>query len=479
MIGRKKEIEELNRLYNSSKSQLVAVYGRRRVGKTYLIDETFKGRITFRHAGLSPAQTGQNKKGLIKAQLENFYHSLLLQGMQKGKCPKSWLEAFFMLEKHLQEIDDGTKQVVFLDELPWMDTMRSGFLTAFESFWNNWACHRDNIMVIVCGSANSWILDKLIDSHGGLYNRVTYEIKLEPFTLSECKEYFSYNNIKLSDYDIAQSYMILGGIPYYIGYFEQGQSLPQNIDRMFFAKNAKLKGEFDRLFDSVFSSPDAVKKIVKVLNTNKTGLSRDEISRRTNISNGGTLTQYLKALQASDFIESYVPFGKKKRDEQYKLTDPFCIFWLKFLNGNGSSGNEHFWQENSNSQSVTSWRGFAFENLCFNHIDQIKKALNISGVTSKQSSWFKKDDDGEGTQVDLIIDRNDNIVDMCEIKFYSDDFVVNKSYYRTIMNRQAALSEIIPKKKSVHNILISTYGLKYNEYSGIFAKSISLEDLLL
>ena len=191
------------------------------------------------------------------------------------------------------------------------------------------------------------------------------------------------------------------------------------------------------------------------------------------------MTQYLKALQASDFIESYVPFGKKKRDEQYKLTDPFCIFWLKFLNGNDSKGNEHFWQENCNSQSVTSWRGFAFENLCFNHIDQIKKALNISGVTSKQSSWFKKDDDGEGTQVDLIIDRNDNIVDMCEIKFYSDEFIVNKSYYRTIMNRQAALSEIIPKKKSVHNILISTYGLKYNEYSGIFAKSISLEDLLL
>ena len=189
MVGRKKEINELNNLYHSNKAELVAIYGRRRVGKTYLVDETFKGRITFRHAGLSPA--AENKKGMLKAQLEHFYYSLLLQGMKKSKKPENWLEAFFMLEMHLETIDDGGRQLIFLDELPWLDTPRSGFMTAFEAFWNTWGCHRDNLMVVVCGSANSWILDKLINNHGGLYNRVTYEIKLAPFTLGEYVSNFS------------------------------------------------------------------------------------------------------------------------------------------------------------------------------------------------------------------------------------------------------------------------------------------------
>ena len=237
IIGRDNEVRMLEELYSSNRSQLVAVYGRRRVGKTYLVDEALKGKITFRHAGLSPVEEN-GKSNMLTDQLQHFYQSLLLHGMKKSHRPSSWLEAFFMLEQWLQAIDHGGRQVVFLDELPWLDTPRSKFITAFEGFWNTWGCHRDNLMVVVCGSATSWIQDKLINNHGGLYGRVTREIKLSPFNLKECEQYFKSRGVHLSRYDIVQGNMILGGVPYYLQYIEKGLSLAQNIDRIFFSGNA-------------------------------------------------------------------------------------------------------------------------------------------------------------------------------------------------------------------------------------------------
>ncbi len=473
MTGRKKEAEELNRLYNSNRAELAAIYGRRRVGKTYLVDETFRGRITFRHAGLSPVD--DNKKGMLKAQLEHFYYSLLLQGMKKSKKPGNWLEAFYMLEKFLDEIDDGSRQLVFLDELPWLDTPRSGFMTAFEGFWNTWGCHRNNLMVIVCGSANSWILDNLINNHGGLYNRVTYEIKLSPFTLKECEEFYISRNIKLSRYDIVQSYMILGGIPYYMGYFQSGMSLAQNIDNILFSKQGKLKDEYDRLFASVFSNPEIMKKIVGLLYTRNAGYTRSEIVKKTGMKDGGTLSQSLNALIASDFVIKYLPFGKGKR-EHYKLADPFCMYYLHFVDKKKTS-EENFWQQNVSSQQIVSWRGYAFENVCFSHVPQIKKALGISGVITTYSAWSKRSDDEKGVQIDLILTRNDNVVNMCEIKYYGDKFSVGKEYYQVLLHRQEILAEEISPKYSIHNTLVTTFGLAYNEYSGIFSSVITLDDL--
>ena len=209
--------------------------------------------------------------------------------MKKSKKPGNWLEAFYLLETFLESNDDGGRQLVFLDELPWLDTPRSGFMTAFEGFWNTWGCHRDNLMVVVCGSANSWILDNLINNHGGLYNRVTYEIKLEPFTLNECEKFFESKNVKMSRYDIVQSYMILGGIPYYMGYFQSGMSLAQNIDNMIFSKSGKLREEYNRLFASIFSNPELMKEIVGVLYTRNAGYTRSEIVEKISINDGGTL----------------------------------------------------------------------------------------------------------------------------------------------------------------------------------------------
>ncbi len=473
MIGRKKEVEELNRLYNSNKAELVAIYGRRRIGKTYLVDETFKGRITFRHAGLSPVD--ENKKGMLKAQLEHFYYSLMLQGMKKSKKPGSWLEAFYMLEKYLEEIDDGSRQVIFLDELPWLDTPRSGFMTAFEGFWNSWGCHRDNLLVIVCGSANSWILDKLINNHGGLYNRVTYEIKLAPFTLRECELFYESKNVKLSRYDIVQSYMILGGVPYYLNYFQSGESLAQNIDRILFSRQGKLRDEYHRLFASVFTNPELMKKIVSQLYLRNAGYTRSKIAEQIGMQDGGTLSQSLNALIASDFVVKYVPFGKGKK-EHYKLVDPFCMFYLHFID-NRKQVDENFWQQNVSSQQVVSWRGYSYENVCFNHIPQIKKALGISGVITTHSAWSKRNDDAEGTQIDLLITRNDNVINMCEMKYYSDNFSVGKDYYRVLLHRQEILTKEISPKFSIHNTLITTFGLTYNEYSGIFSNVITMDDL--
>jgi len=474
MIGRRQEVKQLNRIYESGRAELVAVYGRRRVGKTFLIDETFAGRITFRHAGLSPVET--EASGLLQLQLDHFYNSLVAQGMEKGEKPRTWLDAFLLLELFLQKRDDGTRQLIFLDELPWMDTPRSGFITAFEGFWNTWGCHRKNLMVIVCGSANLWILDNLINNHGGLYGRVTYEMKLSAFTLRECEEFYESRGIKLSRYDITQSYMIFGGIPYYLGYIDPELSLAQNIDRLFFSRSGVLKGEYDRLFDSVFSRPDTIKAIVGFLNTRNAGYTRKEITEKLKISDGGTLTKQLNALLASDFVLKYVPFGLSKREEHYKLLDPFCRFYLHFLLGR-SGINEEFWQQNMTSPSMIAWRGYAFENVCFHHIPEIKRALGISGVISSTSVWSKKGGDEEGSQIDLLIERNDNVVNMCECKFVNDDFVVDKNYYRILLRRPEYLREFVSRKASVQSTLITTFGLKRNEYSSAFVHVLTLDDL--
>lgn len=476
MIGREQEVRTLNKLYEKDQAELVAIYGRRRVGKTFLVDETFAGRITFRHAGLSPA--GENKKGLLKAQLNHFYNSLIVQGMKKCKKPGNWLDAFLLLEQFLQSIDDGTRQLVFFDEMPWLDTPRSGFVQAFEGFWNTWGCHRKNLMVILCGSASSWVLDKMINNHGGLYNRVTCQIRLSPFTLRECEEYYQENNIRLSRYDISQSYMIFGGIPYYMGYMDGELSLAQNIDNLFFARNAALSDEFDRLFASVFSNPEFMKSIVRLLNTRNAGYTRKEITGKLGISDGGGLTQSLRALIAGDFVVQYVPFGTKRREEHYKLVDPFCMFYLHFLDGKVKTGTR-FWQQNVTSQPIAIWRGFAFENVCFNHIEQIKRALGISGVISSSSAWSKRSGDADGTQIDLLIVRNDNVVNMCELKYYGDDFSVSGSYYRTLLHRQELLAAEISPRYAIHSTLITTFGLVHNEYSSIFSNVITLDDLFV
>ena len=470
IVGREKEIKKLQELHDSDSAELVALYGRRRVGKTFLIDNVFENNIFFRHAGLSPVEGNT-----MREQLLHFHRSLKLSGWEKNDVPTSWLEAFYMLEDLIEQHTDRNKKVViFIDEIQWMDTPKAKFMTGFEAFWNGWACHKNNVMVVVCGSSSSWILDKLINNHGGLYNRVTCEIKLQPFTLRECEKYFESRGVTMSRYDIVQAYMMLGGIPFYLKYLDKSLSLAQNIDSLFFAENALLKDEFDRLFITLFTNSEKMKTIVRALSEKNRGLSRKEIVQATGIEDSGDFSKKLKALVSGGFVIKYSSFGNGKREDFYKLIDPFCLFYLKFMRDKKRKN----WINIEETRKVVVWKGYAFENVCWNHISQIKDALKIGGVVTEESLWSKRGDEtSDGTQIDLIIDRKDHVVNMCEIKFYSDEFAVDKEYHLVLERRKKLLREIISAKSVVHSTLITTYGLRRNEYNGDFVSVIKMDDL--
>lgn len=437
-----------------------------------MVKEVFKDRFSFWHTGLSPYD--HDRRFLLRDQLQNFFYSLQDYGLEGSTCPKSWLEAFRLLEKLLMQKDHGQRQVVFIDELPWMDTARSRFIPAFEHFWNGWASKRNNILLIVCGSATSWMEDNLINNKGGLYNRVNHEIKLYPFSLAECEEYFRSKEMTTSRYELAQAYMVFGGIPHYMSLFEKGYSTAQNIDKLLFEKDAKLKNEFDRLFGSLFKNEEDHKKVIRLLAQRRKGYSRKEILERTGIKDGGGATDILKGLTESDFIKPYYPFGERK-SEHYRLTDHFCAAYLHFLDGK-EKPNPQFWQKNNVSPKLNTWRGFAFEELCFAHIAQIKRKLGIEGVSTTESSWVVKSIDKK-QQIDLLIDRADNILNLCEIKFYGKPFAIEKNYDATLRERMQTLMDEVPQKKSIHLTLIAAYGLKQNEYSGQVQSEVTLDDL--
>ena len=473
IIGRQLEREELQRIYDAEGSKFVAVYGRRRVGKTFLIKEHFKDKLTFWHTGLSPYD--RDKKFLLRDQLQAFHYSLQDYGLQGEACPKSWLEAFRLLQKLLTQKNDGTRQVVFIDELPWMDTARSRFIPAFEHFWNGWAAKQDNVVLIVCGSATSWMEDNLINNKGGLYNRLTHEIKLSPFTLAECEQFFKAKQMAMSRYEIAQIYMVFGGIPHYLDLFEKGFSTPQNIDRILFGKNAKLRNEFDRLFGSLFKNTEDYIAVVRLLAKRRSGYTRQEILQKTGLKQGGGLTLILKGLIESDFITNYIPFAEK-RHEKYRLVDPYCLFYLNFIDQQPSI-DPQYWQKSYNSPRLKAWRGHAFEEMCFSHIEKIKQKLGISGVSSTESSWIVSNNGKQQMQIDMLINRSDNIINLCEIKFYSSPFTIDKQYDAVLRARVQQLIEIVPKKQTVHLTIIATFGLKTNEYSGQVQSVVTLNDL--
>ena len=476
IIGRKKEIKELQSLYRQKQARLVAVYGRRRVGKTYLVRELFKDQFAFYHTGVSPLEL--KDESLLNAQLEAFNATLIRYGARQNSLPKSWMEAFGRLITLLEKKDSGQRLVVFIDEMPWMDTPRSGFMTAFEHFWNGWGAGRDNLMLIVCGSATSWIQDHLINSYGGLYDRVHAEIQLSPFTLYETEQLLKMQEVTLSRYDILQLYMAVGGIPMYLNYVQPGLSLAQVIDGLYFSRKAKLRDEFERLLNSIFKSPDNYKKVIRLLAKRQCGYSREEISQKTGIPSGNGLTEILKALEASDFISNYKPFENPRRNRCYRLTDAFCLFYLSQVEGRQRS--ENYWLDNENHPSLNTWRGCAFENACLNHISQVKAALGIAGVSSENSAWTLRGMEGhDGMQIDLVIDRSDWVVNLCEMKFVNAEFEVKKDYEMKLRHRLNWMREHVSKRHNVQMTLVTTYGLKYGIHSGVFQTTVILDNLFV
>lgn len=470
MIGRKKEIEILNTFYNSNKAEFVAVYGRRRIGKTFLIEDTFKKKFAFRHTGIYSKNL--KVKNILKFELTQFYNSLVIYGLKDEKVPNDWFEAFSLLRKLLDQRRKGSnkKQVVFLDELPWLDTSKSNFISALEFFWNNYGSGNDKLLLIVCGSASSWILDNLIHNIGGLYNRITCQIKLKPFTLKECEELLKSKNIKYSRYEIIKAYMVFGGIPYYLNLLDKSLSVTQNINNLFFKEDSILKNEFDNLFSSTFASPEQVKSIIFALSEKNIGLKRDEILKKTKLNDNGHFSHYLSSLIESDYIVSYNDINN---NTYYKLIDSFSLFYLKFKE---YFKINDFFLLNFNSPIITTWYGLNYEIVCFNHINKIKEALGISAVSCEVFPFFEKNNES-GAQIDLILKRRDNILNICEIKYYKEKLTISKKDYLKYLSKTSIVEEHLNKKQSILNVLITSFGVNRNEYSFFFNDILTLDDL--
>ena len=468
IIGRKEEQQILHSAVQSENSEFVAVYGRRRVGKTYLIRETFGYKFTFQHTGLA--------KGNTKEQLFSFAISLRDAGYDDCPIPKSWLEAFSLLSAYLKNSTDE-KKIVFLDELPWMDTPRSNFISAFEHFWNGWASARKDIVLIICGSATSWIINKVINDHGGLHNRVTKQIALQPFTLKECEMFAKSKGLEMSRYQLAECYMVLGGIPYYWSLLEKGLSLAQNIDKIIFAKNGKLSNEFNQLYASLFKSPEQYIDIVTALGKKKAGMTREEIIAATDRYSNGALSKVLDELEYCGFIRKYNGFDKKSKQAIYQLIDNYTLFYFKFIQQN-ENNDEHFWSASIDSAMHRAWSGLAFERLCMAHTQQIKVALGISGVLSNVYSWRKEaDETSDGAQIDLLIDRNDQVINLCEMKYSLSEYAIDAEYEQKLRNKKSAFIDATNTRKAVHLTMVTTFGIKANAHSGIVQNEITLEDL--
>ncbi len=473
LIGRKEEIAILQDALDSYESEMVAVIGRRRVGKTFLIQSVYKNQIVFEVTGIQNASK--------KKQIENFILQLAeISGSPFPiKPPTSWLQVFALLTSYLKPKESSVKQVIFFDELPWMATHKSGFLQGLSYFWNSWAV-KQNIVVVICGSAASWMIQKVINNRGGLYNRVTKRIFLSPFTLLETEAYLKARNLQFDRYQIVQIYMALGGIPHYLKEIKGGKSAVQNINQICFTPNAKLKEEFLRLYPALFANAENHIAVIRALATKWQGLTRTEISQLSKVVEGGSLSRVLEELIHSGFISNYRPFGKKKKTRLYRLTDEYSLFYLKFIEGQEHEGKD-IWNHLSQTQLYKTWSGYAFENICLKHIPQIKKALDIAGIYSLSSSFYHKGNEKEeGAQIDLLIDRKDGVINLFEIKFYNEDFVINKANADNLMQKRRVFKTVTKTNKQLFFVLITTFGLKTNGHSmNLIAQTLTLNDLFL
>jgi len=453
VIGREREKGIIENYIKKAGGQLITIVGRRRVGKTFFVNNTYKDRLDFTFIG--------TKDGSKENQLKKFSEQLnKYSGSQLPiQVPKSWDEAFSQLSIILTT-KGKKKKIIFLDEFPWIDSHKSGFLDEFTYWWNSWA-EKQNLVVILCGSAASWMIKKVISAKGGLHNRVTKNITMEPFTLAETKLFLDSKKIKLSYHQILQLYMVTGGIPFYLEDVERGASVHQNIQRMCFEKDGLLTKEFDNLYRALFDNPDRHIEIIKALATKWKGLTRSEIIETTKIKNGGTLTKTLDELEASSFITEIYPFGKKKKDKLYRLTDEYSLFYLRFMHEKRRSALS--WQSVAKSRHYTSWTGYAFENICIKHIDQVTKILGISGTDTTVSSFLEKSPDG--FQIDMLIDRADDTINICEMKFYNAEWKMTKEDALKLQNRREQFRLATKTKKVLLNTIISPYGIYKNEYA--------------
>jgi uncharacterized protein len=470
MIGRSEELKRLRDLLETKESELVAVMGRRRVGKTFLVKNAYQNELVFHITGIQKAKR--------KLQLDNFIEerNAFFPKSIKWDRPKNWFQAFGQL-KALLGPASKRKKVLFFDEMPWMATGSTEFLKTFDHFWNSWAVNQ-NVVVVICGSATSWMISNIIKDMGGLHNRVTQRLFLMPFTLRETENYFASRNIQMPRYSILQIYMAMGGIPFYLREVKRGESVVQAIDRVFFGKQAALHGEFDNLYKALFKNHQRHIEVIRVLAKQWKGLTRQEIIDATSLYTGGGFSDILYELESSNFIQSYIPFGKKERDKIYRLIDEYSLFYIRFIEANRSQAR--YWEKKYNTPVVKTWSGYAFESLCMKHVDGIKKRLGISGVYTNEASFVKrKDKSTAGCQIDMLIDRADNAINICEMKFHEGLYTLTAADMKDLQQKRNVFQLVTGTKKQLFITLVTTHGIYPNKYAHQVDKHVEMEALFL
>lgn len=468
IVGRERECLRLDRTMESNSSEFVAITGRRRIGKTYLINAYYEDAICFYFTGLQDLP--------LETQLEAFAQELSKR--TKNIAPKinTWLEAFHYLKQYLSKVKSKKKKVIFFDELPWMDTPKSGFVQIFAHFWNSWAAWENNIVLVIAGSATSWIVKKIYNDRGGMHNRVTERLWLKPFTLKETEAYLKYKRVNLSQFEIAQIYMAVGGIPFYLNEIKPGQSANQIIQSLYFEPGALLRTEFDNLFHSIFNKADAHVRVIKQLAKHRYGLDRTELLKQAKITNSGGGTKILDDLLQTNYIAQMIPFGKKSNGAKYVLNDFYSMFYLNFV----ESKKIRKWDNQFETANYQIWCGLSFERLCFMHETEIKHALGISGVHTESSHLTLYDENKKAVaQIDLLIERKDNAFNLCEIKFTKDIYKMTEVEEIKIRKKEFYLRQKIKSRKSVFNTMITPFGCERNNmhYLGRIQAEVTLKDL--
>jgi hypothetical protein len=467
IAGREDEQILLHRILKSGEPELVVVYGRRRVGKTFLVRQVFEKQTAFEFSGIHNATLSQ--------QLENFIKALSeAAGLPLAK-PANWPQAFKILTDYLTPIIKRRRKVIFFDEFPWASTPRSGFMQAFESFWNMWASRQKNLVVVICGSAAAWMIQKVINNRGGLHNRVTRKIRLMPFTLGETEQFLKERKINLDKYQVLQLYMAMGGIPQYLKEVAKGESAMQAIDKACFTKSGLLYDEFKNLFSSLFDGAGYHINVVKALAKKGTGLTRNEIIEACKLTSGGGATQLLEELTESGFITPYIPFDRTAKDSIYKLTDEYSLFFVKFIEHSKFTG-AGAWEKSSAGASWKSWSGMAFESICMKHTPQLKRALGIGNVHTETSVWrHRSQTGGQGTQIDLLIDRQDSCINVCEMKFSAEGYEISKSYAKELENKLMVFRTITQTRKTLFITMVTTNGVNNMlHYAGLVENEITM-----
>lgn len=470
-IGRKKEVEILHKALYSEEPEMVAVIGRRRVGKTFLVRTAFGEQLDFEITGTQNASTREQLRNFA-IRIREFFGEKTLSG-----TPANWMDAFEILMRQLDRKQKTGKLVVFFDELPWLASRRSGFLNALGFFWNSWATRR-HIVVVICGSAAAWMIQKVVYHKGGLHNRITKRVDLQPFNLNEAEAFLQSRGTLFDRYHLLLMYMAMGGIPHYLKEIEAGKSAAQNIDAICFSTSGLLRDEFSKLYPALFEHADNHIAVIRALAQKWQGMNRTEIVAATQIPDGGGLTDVLAELTGSGFVGAYYPFGKKKKDMLYRLTDEYSLFYLKFIETNRTPGKS-VWMSLSQTQEFKSWSGYAFESLCIKHLPQIEKAMSIGGVFSEASGFIHRGTaDFPGLQIDLVLDRKDHVINLFEMKFYHESWLLSKADAAGFRDRVALFKRLSKTNKQVFLTVVTPFGIRKNEHSlGIVDSEVTMDDL--